>query len=245
MPTTETRKMVLAAAAVCEDKKAENTRVLELDPADSGFTDFFLITSGTNTRQTVAISDEIELKMKREFGTYANSVEGRRTGEWILLDYVDFVVHIFVEEKRAFYDIERLRKSARSLDVTDLKATLTEATAAARRARSAPKAAGAGAEESAETETVAPTKKAARSTGAKQAAPRKTATRKAAVKKTATRTSATKASTTKAAAAKKAPAKKSATRLAAAGEAAAKRPAANKATAKKTAAKKTRRTTQD
>ena len=104
--------MVLAAAAACEDRKAEDIRILELDPADSGFTDFFLIASGTNERQVQAIGDAIEMQMKREFGTYANSVEGRRQAEWILIDYVDFVCHIFSAEKRAFYDIERLRKSA-------------------------------------------------------------------------------------------------------------------------------------
>ncbi|HZU09473.1 MAG TPA: ribosome silencing factor, partial [Pseudacidobacterium sp.] len=112
MASTETRQMVLAAASACEDKKAENTRILELDAADSGFTDFFLITSAANDRQAVAISDEIELRLKRDFHTYPNSVEGRRMGEWILMDYVDFVVHIFLHEKRAFYDLERLWKSA-------------------------------------------------------------------------------------------------------------------------------------
>src|ERR1700679_155928 len=107
-----TRQMVAAAAAACEEKKAEDLRILELDAVDAGFTDFFLIASGTNERQTQTIADEVELRMKREFGTYPNSVEGKRQGEWILLDYVDFVVHIFLAERRAFYDIERLRKSA-------------------------------------------------------------------------------------------------------------------------------------
>ncbi len=133
MASIETRSMVLAAAAACEDKKAENTRVLELDPADSGFTDFFLITSATNDRQAQAIGDEIDLRMKREFGTYPHSVEGRKLGEWILMDYVDFVVHIFLEEKRAFYDLERLWKSARTVDLEELKAALKEKTVAARK----------------------------------------------------------------------------------------------------------------
>jgi ribosome-associated protein len=133
MATTETRRMVLAAAAACQDKKAEDTRILELDPMDSGFTDFFLIASAANERQSQAIADEIELRLKREFATYPNSVEGRRQGEWILMDYVDFVVHIFLAEKRAFYDIERLRKSARTVDREQLKAVLVEKTAAARK----------------------------------------------------------------------------------------------------------------
>ncbi|HKN20442.1 MAG TPA: ribosome silencing factor [Terracidiphilus sp.] len=132
----QTRALVQAAAAVCEDKKGLNTRILALDPADSGLSDFFLVTSATNERQAVAIADEIELRLKRDFGVYPNSVEGRRHGEWILLDYVDFVVHVFQSERRAFYDIERLRKSARPLTPAEfdaeLKAELAEKTRAAR-----------------------------------------------------------------------------------------------------------------
>jgi ribosome-associated protein len=132
MATTETRRMVLAAAEACEDKKAEDTRILELDTLDSGFTDFFLISSGSNERQTQAIAEEIETRLKRDFQTYPNSVEGRRQGEWILMDYVDFVVHIFLTEKRTYYDIERLRKSARTIDLEQLKAMLVEKTVEAR-----------------------------------------------------------------------------------------------------------------
>lgn len=133
----QTRILVQAAAAVCEDKKAHDTRILELDPIDSGLSDFFLVTSATNDRQAVAIADEIEHKLKKEFGALPHSVEGRRVGEWILLDYVDFVVHVFLTERRAFYDIERLRKSARPMTPAEfdaeLKATLAEKTLAARK----------------------------------------------------------------------------------------------------------------
>jgi ribosome-associated protein len=123
----QTRIMVQAAAAVCEEKKGQHTRILELDPVDSGLSDFFLVTSATNQRQAVAIADEIELRLKQNFGAYPNSVEGRRNGEWILLDYVDFVIHVFLSEKRAFYDIERLRKSARPLTPAEFDAELTTA----------------------------------------------------------------------------------------------------------------------
>jgi len=132
----ETRILVQTAAAVCEEKKGQDTRILALDPVDSGLADFFLITSATNDRQAVAIADEIELRLKREFGVYAHSVEGRRNGEWILLDYVDFVIHVFLAERRAFYDIERLRKSARPLTPEEfdreLKGALAEKTRAVR-----------------------------------------------------------------------------------------------------------------
>jgi ribosome-associated protein len=132
----ETRILVQAAAAVCDEKKGEDTRILELDPIDSGLSDFFLVTSASNDRQAIAIADEIELRLKRDYGVYANSVEGRRLGGWILLDYVDFVVHVFLKERRAFYDIERLRKSARPLTPAEfdeeLKAALKAKTRAAR-----------------------------------------------------------------------------------------------------------------
>jgi ribosome-associated protein len=116
----DTRALLLVAANACEDKKAEDIRILRLDPAESGLTDYFLICHGHNSRQNEAISDEIEFQLKRQFGLYANSVEGRRLGDWILLDYVDFIVHVFSEEKRAFYGLERLRKSATTISLDEL-----------------------------------------------------------------------------------------------------------------------------
>ena len=130
----QTRILVQAAAAVCEEKKGEETRILELDPVDSGLSDFFLVTSATNDRQAITIADEIELRLKRQFGAMPNSVEGRRQGDWILLDYVDFVVHVFLKERRAFYDIERLRKSARPLTPAEFDGELKAALAAKTRA---------------------------------------------------------------------------------------------------------------
>jgi ribosome-associated protein len=132
MASIESNQLLLAAAAACEDKKAEDIRILALDPAESGLTDYFLICNGTNERQNVAITDEVELRLKREFGVYPNSVEGRRQGEWILMDYVDFIVHVFSTEKRAFYGLERLRKTATTISVADLDAEVRERVAATR-----------------------------------------------------------------------------------------------------------------
>jgi ribosome-associated protein len=132
LPSTESYPLLLAAAQACEDKKAEDILILALDPSESGLTDHFLICNGTNERQNVAITDEIELRLKREFGVYPNSVEGRRQAEWILMDYVDFIVHVFSPEKRAFYGLERLRKSATTISVADLSAELKSAIAASR-----------------------------------------------------------------------------------------------------------------
>jgi ribosome-associated protein len=185
----QTRILVQAAAAACEDKKGEDTRILELDPVDSGLSDFFLVTSATNDRQAIAIADEIEYRLKREFGALPNSVEGRRQGEWILLDYVDFVVHVFLAERRAFYDIERLRKSARPISPAEfdeeLKAALAEKTRSAR-SKAAGSQAGAPSHPAAPAKASkkAATKPAAKKASAK-AAPKKAAKKAAAKKKSA------------------------------------------------------------
>ena len=188
MTTTEAhqqiRILVQAAAQACEDKKGEDTRILELDPIDAGLSDFFLVTSATNDRQAIAISDEVEHRLKKEFGVFPNSVEGRRKGDWILLDYVDFVVHVFLTERRAFYDIERLRKSARPLSPAEfdaeLKAALAANTLAARSKKSAkPKAPAAKAEKEPKPKKATVKKVSAKAPVAKKA------TKVPAVKKTA------------------------------------------------------------
>jgi ribosome-associated protein len=138
MPSIESNQLLLTAAAACEDKKAEDIRILALDPAESGLTDYFLICNGTNERQNVAITDEVELRLKREFGAYPNSVEGRRQGEWILMDYVDFIVHVFSAEKRAFYGLERLRKSATTISVAELNAEVSARITETRAKKKAP-----------------------------------------------------------------------------------------------------------
>ena len=185
MPSPESYQLLLAAAAACEDKKAEDIRILALDPAESGLTDYFLICNGTNERQNIAITDEIELRLKREFGTYPNSVEGRRQAGWILMDYVDFIVHVFSPEKRAFYGLERLRKSATTISVADLNAEL-KAAVAATRAKSPKKAAATKPVAKKAAKKIAAPKKAAT---AKKAAPakKKTTTGKPIVRKAAPR----------------------------------------------------------
>jgi ribosome-associated protein len=183
MPSIESYQLLLAAAASCEDKKAEDIRILQLDPAESGLTDYFLICNGTNDRQNVAITDEIEMRLKRDFGTFPNSVEGRRQGEWILMDYVDFIVHVFSAEKRAFYGLERLRKSATTISPDDLNAELKAAVAATRAAASkkaAPKVAAPVTKKALAAKKAVAIKKVV---VAKKAAATKTSTKKAPAKK--------------------------------------------------------------
>ncbi len=183
--------MVLASVRVCEDKKGEDIRILELDPVDSGLSDYFLIASGTNTRQTVAMADDIELRLKRDFGVYAHSVEGRRKGDWVVLDYTDFVVHLFTQEMREFYDIERLRKSARLVTAEELATIEPKKAAPAKKAIAAKKAVPA--KKAVVAKRAAPAKKtAAKTVAAKKTAPAKKAAAKTAVKKVAAKKAAVK-----------------------------------------------------
>jgi ribosome-associated protein len=117
----ELKNQLSVALAVCEDKKAEQITLLEMDQNSGAFTDYFLICSGTNPRQVQAISDDVELRLKRT-GVYPNNIEGHRQAEWVLIDYVDFVVHIFSESARKYYDLERLWKSAKKIEPADFLA---------------------------------------------------------------------------------------------------------------------------
>jgi ribosome-associated protein len=104
--------LALAAAA---EKKAINVVVLDLREIAS-FTDYFVIASGANERQVQAISDEVVETLKKA-GTPVTRVEGYKTAEWILLDYGDFVMHIFNEKARAFYDLERLWRESKRVEL--------------------------------------------------------------------------------------------------------------------------------
>jgi len=132
MKKNEIRAQVAIAVKACQEKKAENITILQLDEQASGFTDYFLVCSGSNPRQVQAISDEIDQKLSAD-GVEPKHIEGYNQAEWLLMDYVDFVVHIFQGERRAFYDLERLRKSARLIALGELTAALTEKTLAARK----------------------------------------------------------------------------------------------------------------
>ncbi|HVQ36248.1 MAG TPA: ribosome silencing factor [Pyrinomonadaceae bacterium] len=107
-------RMLMALGAAAE-KKALNSVVLDLREIAS-FTDFFMITSGANERQVQAISDEIVETLKKA-GSAAARVEGYKTAEWILLDYGDFVFHVFDAKARSFYDLERLWRESKRVEL--------------------------------------------------------------------------------------------------------------------------------
>jgi ribosome-associated protein len=102
---------VWTALRAASDKKAVDVVVLDLRDVAS-FTDYFLITSGTNVRQVQAIADEVVEQLKKQ-DTRAARVEGYKSAEWVLVDYGDFIVHVFEEKARRFYDLERLWREAK------------------------------------------------------------------------------------------------------------------------------------
>lgn len=122
MTKSEIKQQVLIALAAAQEKKAEDITVLELGRESSTFTDYFLICSGSNPRQVQAIADEVDERLSKGEGLEPNHREGYQQAEWVLLDYVDFVVHIFSRKSRGFYDLERLWKDAKRLEESDLKA---------------------------------------------------------------------------------------------------------------------------
>jgi len=106
---------VLVALQAAGEKKAIDIVVLDLREIAS-FTDYFIVTSGANERQVQAISDAVYESLKK-IGSAAARVEGYKTAEWILLDYGDFVIHVFEQKARNFYDLERLWRGAKRVEL--------------------------------------------------------------------------------------------------------------------------------
>jgi len=111
-------KAITIAVRAALDKKASDVVVLDLRKA-GGFTDYFVIASGTNPRQISAIADSIEETLRNEVGERPALSEGMEKSEWILLDYFNFVVHVFSRDCRAFYALERLWGSAERHEFSD------------------------------------------------------------------------------------------------------------------------------
>ena len=112
----DTAKLLIAAEAASE-RKASDIVALDIR-AIASFAEFFLICSGTNTRQVQAIADEV-LERLRADGSRPLNTEGYESGTWILLDYGDFIVHVFTEESRQFYQLERLWRDAERVELPE------------------------------------------------------------------------------------------------------------------------------
>lgn len=117
-PFAELDPEVQLAIRCASDKKAFDIVALDLRGITS-FTEFFIIASGTNQRQVQAIADEINEKLKAELGSRPVRIEGYNSAEWVLLDYGDFVVHVFNGESREFYDLARLWLDARKVEIPE------------------------------------------------------------------------------------------------------------------------------
>lgn len=115
-PFSEIDETVQLAIMCAAEKKAANIRVLDLREIAS-FTEFFVIATGANQRQVQAITDEINEQLKKQLSSKAIRIEGYASGEWVLLDYGDFIVHVFDKDARAFYDLERLWLDAKKVEV--------------------------------------------------------------------------------------------------------------------------------
>lgn len=111
-------KQITGVVNAARDKKAEHIVVLDLRKA-GGFTDFFIICTGNNPRQITAIADAVRETLKNDFGERPALTEGIDKSEWVLLDYFNFVVHIFSRECRAFYGLERLWGNAERTEFPD------------------------------------------------------------------------------------------------------------------------------
>jgi ribosome-associated protein len=100
------------------DKKAQDIVVIELNEICS-FTDYFIICTGTSTRHNQTIAEGIEERLRKQ-GTRPLHIEGHTEGEWILIDYVDFVIHVFTARAREFYDLERLWRAGKRRELHEL-----------------------------------------------------------------------------------------------------------------------------
>jgi ribosome-associated protein len=107
---------VKLAITSASEKKAFDIVAIDLREIAS-FTEFFVIASGANQRQVQAISDEINEQLKTQLNARVIRIEGYQTGEWILLDFGDFIVHIFEKKAREFYDLERLWRDAKRVEI--------------------------------------------------------------------------------------------------------------------------------
>ena len=102
----DARDMAKKAVAMLEDRKAVDVKVINIEKVSS-LADYFIIASGTNRNQVQAMADNVQEALEKE-GVRPKNIEGYQTANWILMDYGDIVIHLFDEENRLFYDIERI-----------------------------------------------------------------------------------------------------------------------------------------
>lgn len=129
MPGEPPNGLAVAAAEAAADKKAERIVILDVSRL-LVITDYFVISSGRTDRQVRTIAEAVEERLARDFKAKPFRREGEREGRWILLDYVDFVVHVFHSEDREYYNLERLWADAPTYQFDDTKGPFNEPAAA-------------------------------------------------------------------------------------------------------------------
>jgi len=137
MKRNDVKAEVAIAVKACQEKKAEDISILRLDAA-SGLTDYFVICSGANPRQVEAIAEAVDEHLSKA-GVEPVNIDGRRSEIWVALDYGDFMVHVFSESARKFYDLERLWKTATKVELADLMKPAAKKTVAKRAGAKAPR----------------------------------------------------------------------------------------------------------
>lgn len=120
MTTNDSKEMAKIAAAALEEKKAKDLKILDISDV-SVLADYFIIASGTNRNQVQAMADEVEEKLGQA-GYTPKQIEGYQTANWILMDYQDLIIHIFDEENRLFYDLERIWRDGNLVEKVELEA---------------------------------------------------------------------------------------------------------------------------
>ncbi|MBQ9590043.1 MAG: ribosome silencing factor [Butyrivibrio sp.] len=113
------RNMALLAVDALEDRKGEDIKVIDISEI-STLADYFIIAGGTNINQVQALADSVQEKLGRA-GHHTKNVEGYESGNWILLDFGDIIVHVFDSENRLFYDLERIWRDGKLIEKESLK----------------------------------------------------------------------------------------------------------------------------
>lgn len=116
---TQAAEMTKIAIAALEDKKAEDISVIDISGV-SVLADYFIIANGNNKSQVQALIDSVEEKLGRA-GHHPKNVEGYQTGNWILMDYGDVIVHVFDRQNRLFYDLERIWRDGKKVDISEFQ----------------------------------------------------------------------------------------------------------------------------
>ena len=115
----ESRELAIRLARALDAKKAFNIHILEVEDLTT-VTEYFVIATGTSSTHVKALADEVEFQLKERHSIATEHTEGYRSNSWILLDYGNVIVHVFTEESRAFYDLDRLWQDGETVDITEI-----------------------------------------------------------------------------------------------------------------------------